>query len=261
MRAIIVEDESIMIKKFLRLSEGINDLNIVGTFENGENAVNFTKRSTVDVAFLDVSMPVMNGIETAKLLRKIREDIVIVFISAYDEYIREFNRIGGDYYIVKPYDKDILDMAIKRVRLILERQKKQLYIQTFGRFVVFKNSSPINLTGKAKEILALVVTKRGREISNEEIFSTIWENREYSNEKMTVYYNALRRLKNTLREFGIEALLISTTRGQIINTTLFDCDYYDYLDNNPVAKNNFNSEFLSEYSWSEFILANLIFKK
>lgn len=257
MQAIIVEDEVIMIKKFLRLSKEIPDLNVIGTFENGENAVYFAKHNQVDVAFLDVSMPVINGIETAKLLRKIREDIVIVFISAYDQYIREFNQIGGDYYIVKPYNLTILEMAMKRIRLVLERQKKSIYIQTFGRFTVFKDGEPINLIGKAKEILALVVARRGKEISNEEIFSTIWENREYSNEKMTVYYNALRRLKKALKEANLEALLISTTRGQIINTAIFDCDYYKLMDT-PNQITRFENDFLCEYSWAEYILANIL---
>ena len=47
----------------------------------------------------------MNGIELAVKIREICPSILIVFISAYDEYIRDSNLIGGDYYIVKPYKK------------------------------------------------------------------------------------------------------------------------------------------------------------
>lgn len=261
MRAIVVDDEMLMLKKFMRLSKNIPDLNIVGAFENAKEAYYFTKENPIEIAFLDVEMPEINGIELAKKLRKLRKDILIVFVSAYDQYIWEFNRIGGDYYLIKPYDEEMLNLAMDRIRLIAQRQKKTLYIQTFGRFLVLKDGKPIPLSGRAKEILALVVTRRGKEISNEEIYSTLWEERPYDNANMNVFYNALRRLKKALKEENIENLLISTRHGQMANTGIFDCDYYDWQDKNTDLHNSFEGEFLSEYSWGEFILANMINKE
>lgn len=258
MRTILVDDEVLMLKRFARLSAPIPDLNLVGQFESAADALAFAKDNVVELAFVDVEMPILNGIELAKQLRRIRRDILIVFVSAYDRYVWDFNQIGGDYYILKPYTSETLEMAMERIRLLARRQMKELYIQTFGRFVVLKNGKPLPLTGKAKEILALVVTRRGREISNEEIYNTIWEGREYSNANMSVLYNALRRLRQTLKQAGCEDLLLSTTRGQIINTALFDCDYYAAQDKNLDLSGRFNGEFLSEYSWAEAILANIM---
>ncbi|MGI6264226.1 MAG: response regulator [Acutalibacteraceae bacterium] len=257
MRAIIVEDEAIMLKRFVRLCEGIADLNITGQFDNAAEALCYARKNPVELAFLDVKMPGMNGVELAKQLRALRPDILIVFVSAYDEYLRDFNQIGGDYYIIKPYTKETIDMMMDRIRLIASRQQKPLYIHTFGRFNVLRDGKPVPLTGKAKEILALVVTKRGKEISNEEIFSTIWEERQYSNANMVVYYNALRRLKQALEREGLSELLISTPHGQMINTALFDCDYYAWQDKNMGSRDKFEGEFLSEYSWGEYLLADI----
>ena len=258
MRTIIVDDEPLMLKRFVRLSAEIPDLRIVGQFGGAQEALEYAESHPVDLAFLDVAMPIMNGIELAKQLRAKRPDILIVFVSAHDEYIWDFNQIGGDYYIIKPYGKETLEMVMERIRLIAQRQQKELYIQTFGRFLVLRNGEPIRLTGKAKEILALIVTKRGKEISNEEIYSTIWEGREYSNASMGVYYNALRRLKQTLEKENISGLLRSTSRGQMINTAMFDCDYYAWQDNNMNLRDRFDGEFLSEYSWGEYILGSMI---
>ena len=258
MRAIIVDDEPLMLQRFVRLSSEIADLHIVGQFESAEKALAYAGEHPIDVAFLDVAMPITNGIELAKELRKIRRDILIVFISAYDEYLWDFNQIGGDYYIIKPYEKETLEMMMERIRLLAQRQQKKLYIQTFGRFVVLKEGKPLPLTGKAKEILALVVTRRGKEISNEEIYTTLWEDRPYSNVEMTVYYNALRRLKTALKKEEVSELLISTPRGQMINTDMFDCDYYAWQDKNMGARDRFEGEFLSEYFWGESILAGLL---
>ena len=258
MKAIIVDDEVIMLNSFLRLSSEIPDLQVVGQFQNPKEALSYAKDHLVDIAFLDVKMPCMNGIELAGKLREIRPDILIVFISAYNEYIRESNKIGGDYYIVKPYKVKTLEIAMERIRLLAKRQKKDIFVRTFGRFSVLIKGKPISLRGKAKEILALIVTRRGKEISNEDIYGTVWEERPYSNSNMTVYYNALHRLKETLRQEGIESILISTARGQMVDTALFDCDYYDWLDGNSDKSETFGGEFLSEYSWSEYLISNLL---
>ena len=257
MKAIIVDDEPLMIRKFLRLSEGIEDLKITGQFESAAKALEFAAIQPPDVAFLDVAMPVIDGIETARQLREIRADIIIVFISAYDDFLWEFNQISGDYYIIKPYDRETLEMVMEKIRLLTKRQQKELYINTFGRFMVLRNGKPIKMNGKAKEILALIVTRRGKEISNEEIYSTIWENRPYSNTDMVVYYNALRRLKQLLKKENLEDLLISTQRGQMINVEMFDCDYYAWQDKDMSSRDRFEGEFMSEYSWGEYILADI----
>ena len=258
MRAIIVDDEPLMLKRFLRLSANIPDLNIVGQFENARDALKFAEQNPFEIAFLDVVMPVTNGVELAKRLRKIRPDLLIVFVSAHDQYVWESNQIGGDYFLMKPYNEETLNMVMERIRYIAKRQKKEITIQTFGRFLVLRNGKPLPLTGRAKEILALVVTRRGKEISNEEIYSTLWEDRPYTNANMCVFYNALGRLKKALKKESLEQLLISTRRGQMVDTSLFDCDYYAWQDKKRDPDDKFEGEFLSEYSWGEYLLPALL---
>lgn len=258
MRAIIVDDELLMVRKFVRMMADVDDLNIVGQFENAEDAMEFVKRNPIEIAFLDVEMPEENGMRLARRLREYREDMIIVFVTAYEEYIRESNMLGGDYYLVKPYSKKMLEIMMDKIRVLISRQQKRIYIQTFGRFLVKKDGMPVRLTGKAKEILAIVVTRRGKEISNEEIYSIMWEGRPYSNDCMSVYYNALGRLKRALKAAGISDLLASTTRGQTVNTALFDCDYYSWQDKKKDPRDRFEGDFMSEYSWGEYILADML---
>lgn len=258
MRAIIVDDEPLMLKRFVRLSSKINDLTIIGQFETADKVLEFASDNIFEVAFLDVALPVKNGIELARELRAMKPDVMIVFVSAYDKYLWDFNRIDGDYYIIKPYTEETIEAVMKRLRLLVQRQHKDIFIQTFGRFTVLREGRPLDLTGKAKEILALIVSRRGKEISNEELYSTVWENRPYSNVEMTVYYNAIRRLKQVLKKEGLEDLLISTKRGQMVNTSLFDCDYYAWQDGNMGYRDRFEGEFMSEYSWGEYILSQIL---
>ena len=258
MRAIIVEDEWLMIHKFARLTAEIPDLKLCGKFDDAQDALAFVKNDAVEVVFLDVEMPGETGISLAKKMKEINKSILIVFITAYDEYIRQSNEIGADYYIVKPYTKEVLVKMMEKLRLLSARQKKELYLQMFGRFLVKKNDIPLPIRGKAKEILAFIATKRGREASNYEIYTTVWEGRPLGSPHMAVYYNALRRLKNVLYKEKVENLLIQTSTGYLINTSLVDCDYYSWQDGNGASGESFNGEFLSEYSWGEYILGNII---
>lgn len=257
MKAIVVDDEPIMLRSFLRYSEGIKELEIAGTFQYPEEAEEYAKNNRVDLAILDVIMPRITGIELAKRLRAIRPDMLIVFISAHAEFVQESNEINADYYIIKPYTKEIISQMFDRMKILAHGQKKDICIKMLGRFCVCKNDVPIKINGKAKEILALLATKRGKEVSNEEIYSTLWEERPYGNVEMKVYFNAYNRLKKSLEQAGIENLLISTSRGKMLNVNLVECDYYNWLDGNSDSTEKYEGEFLSEYSWGEYILGEL----
>ena len=260
MRAILVDDEPIMLRSFMRYSADIEQLEVAAQFQSAEEAIDYAKENPFELALLDVCLPGMNGIDLAVELRKIYPRLLVVFISAYDDYIRSFNEIGGDYYIVKPYKKETIRMMAEKMAMLSERLHKEICIQMFGRFNVLKNGVPLKLSGKTKEIFALIASRRGKEISNEEIYTTVWENREYSNESMKVYYNALSRLKHTLAEAGASELLISTAHGQMLNTAMCECDYFAWQDKATGGYGRFEGEFLSEYSWSETILAGILEK-
>ena len=77
---------------------------------------------------------------------------------------------------------------------------------------------------------------------------------------MGVYYNALRRLRDSLEKYGLDDLLISTAHGQIANTDLFDCDFYEWKDEAMGFRSQFEGEFLSEYSWGEHLIGELTFR-
>lgn len=259
MKAVILDDEPLMLEAFVRMSKNIKDLDIIGRFEYAEDLIEFSKKQSFEIVFLDIELPGINGIECAKILREGMSKLLVVFISAYDGYVRESNQIGGDDYLVKPYTEETIEKTMEKMRYLIQRQKKSIYVQMFGRFNVMKDDNPIPLRGKAKEILALILVKCGKEISNEEIYRTIWEEREYSNENMKVYYNALKRLKDSLEKYDIQNIIYSTPRGQMANTKAFDCDYYSWKDKKNTEQ--FEGEFLSEYSWGEYILGNMVYEE
>lgn len=224
------------------------DLSSIVFFETPDDCLRFAKNNSVCFVLIHADLQGDSKQNFARQLREYCPKAAVIDVNKeYDEAL-----------LVQPVPNNDLTAAMNMMLPHQNKQKKEIYIHTFGRFVVFHNGQPVSLRGKAKEILALVVTRRGKEISNEELYSTIWENRPYSNRNMIVYYNALRRLKQALSKEGIRELLISTVHGQMVNTELFNCDYYEWLENDDKSKSGFEGEFLSEYSWGEYILGDMI---
>ena len=137
MKTIIVDDELWSVDQFKIECEKIEDVSLVGYFDNPYDAINFSKNNYIELALLDIEMPGMNGIELAKELKKIHPAIIIVFVSAYNNYLEEVIKIHADYYLLKPYTKEDIEDVISRAKLLVKRQKKRIRIVTFGQFDVF----------------------------------------------------------------------------------------------------------------------------
>lgn len=74
MRAILVDDEAVMLRSFIRNSEGIQDLNVIAQFQSSKAALDYAKNNIFELALLDICLPEMNGIELAAKLREIYPD-------------------------------------------------------------------------------------------------------------------------------------------------------------------------------------------
>jgi DNA-binding LytR/AlgR family response regulator len=112
--AIIADDEE-ELRKFLRLrmSEIWPDLKICGEAKNGREAVALIETQHPDIAFLDIRMPGLSGIDVA---REIGGRCHVVFITAYDQYaIEAFENEAVDY-LLKPVDSRRLKKTVERVQ-------------------------------------------------------------------------------------------------------------------------------------------------
>jgi DNA-binding LytR/AlgR family response regulator len=113
-RAIIADDERLMREQLRsRLSEVWPELEIVSEAKNGREAVDAVRELKPDLAFLDIRMPGMTGVEAA---REIGDACHIVFITAYSEYAVEAFEQGAVDYVLKPADRDRLELTVARLR-------------------------------------------------------------------------------------------------------------------------------------------------
>ena len=113
-RAVIADDERLLREQLrARLAEVWPELQIVGEARNGDEAVTLVAEHRPDLAFLDIRMPGKTGVEAA---REIGDACHVVFITAYSEYAVEAFEQGAVDYVLKPAERDRLELTVARLK-------------------------------------------------------------------------------------------------------------------------------------------------
>lgn len=121
-RTLIIDDEPLAREKLRRFLEGESDFEVVAECRDGRQALLTIEREKPDLVSLDVQMPEMDGFE---VLDNVPEDELptVVFVTAYDQYaIKAFDVHAVDY-LLKPFDRERFQKALKRARTEVERRQ------------------------------------------------------------------------------------------------------------------------------------------
>jgi len=112
--AVIADDERLMREQLrARLAEVWPDLEIVAEAKNGQEAIDAVHAHRPDLVFLDIRMPEKNGLEAA---REIGEACHVVFITAYNEYAVEAFESGAVDYVLKPAERERMEVTVARLK-------------------------------------------------------------------------------------------------------------------------------------------------
>lgn len=124
LRAVIADDEQILRDHLVqRLSKLWPELTICGIAEKGTQALAIIKQQAPDIAFLDIRMPELSGLEVAQ---QVADYCQIVFVTAYDSYaVQAFEQQAIDY-LVKPITDERLNKTIGRLQSMTENQQQTL---------------------------------------------------------------------------------------------------------------------------------------
>jgi two-component system LytT family response regulator len=117
-RAYVVDDERLAVQRLTRLLTGTGRVTIAGCTTDPEEAVEALREADVDVIFLDIQMPEMNGFA---LIEKLDRAIPVVFTTAYDRYALEAFAVNSIDYLLKPVESARLEKALDK----LERLRGQ----------------------------------------------------------------------------------------------------------------------------------------
>lgn len=223
------------------------------------SALQTAAENKIDVAFLDIHMPEMSGIELARELKKLNPKVNIVFATGFSEYMKEGIDLRMSGYIMKPVTPEAVKTELENLRHPIEwSAEKRIKILTFGNFDVFVDGSPLKFERKqAKEILAYLVDKRGTSATYSELAAMLWEDEEYDRAKQKNLQVYIASLVKTLQSVDVNDLILKNRQGILVNTKIVDCDYFRFLEGDARAINSFTGQYMSAYSWAEFTLGYL----
>ena len=248
MKIIAVDDERIALEGLLdMIREAAPDAELTG-FEYPEDAVDFVDEHDCNIAFLDVEMVGMSGVELAEQLKLQNPDINIIFATGFEEYRKEAYDLHASGYLTKPITVEKVKRELYDLRRPIPKRNR-MRVQTFGNFEVFMDGKPISFKyNKTKEILAYLVDRKGAMCTFAELQAVIFED-SYGHES---YMKSLRRdLLETLESIGCSDA-VAQQRGKLgIVPDHLDCDYYDWCDGKRLGI-LWHGEYMAQYSWSEY---------
>lgn len=136
--------------------------------------------------------------------------------------------------------------------------ESHIYIRTFGYFDVFVNGEAILIpNAKAKELLALLVDRRGGFLTPGEIIACLWEGESSNTLTLSRCRKVFMLLKNTLKEYNLENLVESKNGKRRLNTGVVNCDLYNYLSGKAEFAHLFKGMYMMNYSWGELTFSEL----
>lgn len=200
MRAILVDDEVLALDFLERQLNKISDIEVIGKFTSFELDLVESIINQVDILFLDIEMPEMNGMVLAKKLVQLNPQLAIIFVSAHNDYASEAFELNAIDYLLKPVKVHRLQKTLERLKHIHKDKSFQLNIPlkvNVCRELTFE-SSPYQYenvfwrTAKTRELFLYLLQHRNKTIRKASIIDFLWQDVEvekaYSQLYTTIYY-------------------------------------------------------------------------
>lgn len=122
-RVLVVDDEVPAREMIEQLLEKKKNFEVIAAASHGEEALKIIESTHVDVAFLDVQMPVLNGLEVASRLARLEKAPHVVFVTSHDEYAVKAFEANAIDYIIKPIDPARFEKTLAKVeKLVAQNQ-------------------------------------------------------------------------------------------------------------------------------------------
>lgn len=169
MKVLIVDDDA-LIRDSLKIILGLEeDIQVVGTACNGQEAFEICKREMPDVVLMDIRMSVMDGVLGTKLIKSNFKDVKVLILTTFkdDEYIKEAVKNGAEGYILKNQPSDSIVESLRTVskgNIVFHREVADT-LSSMLREESIKDPGAFGITDREFEILKLI----GEGLSNKEI--------------------------------------------------------------------------------------------
>ncbi|MFT4106997.1 MAG: response regulator [Lacrimispora sp.] len=218
MKTILVDDEVLLVREMERLLADYPDLEIVGSYTDPMKALKEIESTQPELAFLDIEMRTLNGLELAERLLQQNPDLNVLFVTAYDQYAVEAFEINAVDYILKPVRPERLQKTMERIRRKqgIPQEPETLRIQFFGKFGIYAGKEAVKWSrSKPRELLAYFLANEGIWLDKFKICDDLWPENSPS-QALRNLQTAVWAIRKSLREYGILAASIAYANDSYI---------------------------------------------
>lgn len=260
MRFLVIDDEPLILSGLVDALHGARPEAEILSFQWPEDVLEAAKKQPADVAFLDIQIGGMTGLQLAVELKKIRPDIRIIFVTGYSQYAVDAFAIHATGYLLKPVEKEDVERELTFI-YGAPRLKSRIQVRTFGGFDLYVDGQPVRFgRTKAKELLAYLVDRRGMSVTTGEVCAALFEDAGNTSSVKSYFRTIYQELVKVLREVGVEEILRKEWNSYAVVPETFDCDFYRFLEGDPAAVNQYQDDYLPAYSWAEIRNAEICFQ-
>ncbi len=263
MVTISVDDQFNVAKEIADMMYEIDPAGEHVPFSDTDEALEYVKEENPDVAWLDIEMPGISGLELSMEIKKASPMTNIIFVTGHEKFAYQSFQLHASGFILKPATIDALKRELENLRNPVEVKRTGiLRVQCFGNFEVFdKDDHPVKFKrSRSKEILAYLIDRRGALCSVGELCGVLFEDREEDRALKKQLRVFLSSLKDDLAKIGAADVLVKGWNAYGVDCSLINCDYLNYLKGDNQAVNSFLGEYMIQYTWAEMTLGELIMK-
>lgn len=260
MHIIAVDDEPLALGLLVRSIQEVCPDAQINKFQSAHDALRFLESSRCDVAFLDIHMRGIDGLTLAKKIKELTPQCNLIFVTGYSEYAADALSMHASGYIIKPVSPEAIQAELNDLRHpVTLLPGVLLRIRCFGNFEVFSvNGEPVKFSRtKAKELFAYLVYRRGSSCTIRELAAVLFEDSTYSNKQMLYLQQIISSMMQTLKNCNAADIIHKSYNAISLNDELVDCDYYRFLNMDVPSINTYTGEFMTQYSWAEFVAGYL----
>ena len=251
MRIIYVDDELPAINNFRLTVAPFREIRSIETFQKGEEALDWVRTHTVDVAFLDMEMPGLHGLGLALKLKEVNPNIRVVFVTAYSQYAMDAWGVDASGYVLKPYIAADIQKELQKCQF-RPMPSQRVTITTIPTLSITVDGQPLHIAGgKPREMFALLVDRADRGITAGEGIAYLWPDRPNDANTQSLFRMTYKRLAGVLEEAGVGHIVASQENRRFLRVDQVDCDLYRILSGDTQAAKKYFGQYMQEYSWAE----------
>ncbi|MFD2706961.1 response regulator [Salibacterium lacus] len=251
----LVDDEPHVLHYLERLLEEKKGVEVVGKYFNSYQAIEEALKYKPEVAFLDIEMPDIQGIELAGKIQEGSPETQIVFVTAYSQYAVDAFELNAVDYLVKPIQRERLNKTIQRIKQFLpfaisgKNGDSFVYCLKCLQFKRSKAKFPTTeihwRTSKAKELFMLLLHYRQVPVRKDVLIETLWPGHD-SEKGMDLLYSTIYQVRKTLKSNDIDIKVNSHEDSYILNLNGTKVDV-DEWEKGVLALPVISDDTLSEY--------------